>query len=197
MEFDDIKKIWDTQNKEPMYAINEPALHKRIHRHNQRTGRLANINEIGIMLIAISTSAFLIWDVFFDNSSRYVLVGGLAFFLISVFVFMSRRNRKKNDLRFDQSMLGELDHAITNAGYLVTFGKTFTWWFLLPASIFVYPNMVLNNASWQRWVLITACFILSYLVVRWELYRVHIPRMKKLEDLKQNLIKWESEADEN
>lgn len=28
MEFEDMKKIWDSQNNEPLYAINETALYK-------------------------------------------------------------------------------------------------------------------------------------------------------------------------
>src|SRR4051812_47574418 len=30
MEFDEMKKIWDSQNNEPLYAINEKALYNRI-----------------------------------------------------------------------------------------------------------------------------------------------------------------------
>ena len=30
MEFEDLQKIWDTQNNKPMYVINEEALHRRI-----------------------------------------------------------------------------------------------------------------------------------------------------------------------
>ncbi|CAD5296218.1 conserved membrane hypothetical protein [Imperialibacter sp. EC-SDR9] len=188
MEFEDLKKIWDTQNNEPMYAINETALHQRIHKHKNKTKLVANMNEIGIMIIATVTGGILVWDVIFDNNSMYALVGGLAFFLITLFVFFSRRNRKKNEHRFDQSMLGELDHAITNAGYIVTFARTFMWWFLLPASIFAYPNMVLHDAPWYRWVIVTGGFILSFLVVRWELNRIHLPRKKKLESLRDKLI---------
>ena len=28
MEFDELKKVWDSQNKEPMYVIDEQALHQ-------------------------------------------------------------------------------------------------------------------------------------------------------------------------
>ena len=30
MEFDELKQVWDSQNNELLYAINEQALHNRI-----------------------------------------------------------------------------------------------------------------------------------------------------------------------
>jgi surface polysaccharide O-acyltransferase-like enzyme len=187
MEFEDLKKIWDTQNNEPMYAINETALHRRIHQHKNKTGWLAHINEIGMMFIATVTGGFLLIDAIRDQESAYSYVGGLAFLVIGVFVFFSRRTRKRNENRFDQSMLAELDQAIKNAGYLVTFARTFVWWFLLPAAIFSFPNLALNNASWEKYLLILGAFLLSYLVVTWELRRVHLPRKRKLESLRDKL----------
>jgi hypothetical protein len=187
MEFEDIKKIWDTQNNKPMYAINETALHERIHRHKNKTGWLAHINELGMMFIATVTGGFLLIDAIYDEGKAYSYVGGLAFLVIGVFVFISRHNRKRNENRFDQSMLGELEEAIKNAGYLVTFAKTFSWWFLLPAAIFSFPNLALNNASWEKYLLVIGSFLLSYLVVTWELRKVHLPRKRKLEALKEKL----------
>ncbi|WOK05084.1 hypothetical protein RT717_18540 [Imperialibacter roseus] len=170
-----------------MYAINETALHQRIHQHKNNTGWLAHVNEMGMMFIATVTGGFLLIDAIRDQESAYSYVGGLAFLVIGVFVFFSRRQRKRNENRFDQSMLAELDQAIKNAGYLVTFARTFVWWFLLPAAIFSFPNLALNNASWEKYLLVLGAFLLSYLVVTWELRKVHLPRKKKLESLRDKL----------
>ena len=187
MEFEDLKKIWDTQNNEPMYAINETALHKRIHHLSRRTGWLAHVNEIGIIIIALFTSAFLLFDALNANESPYAYVGPVAFVLIGLFVYLSRHNRKKNENSFDQSMLGELNSAIRNATYLVRFARTFVWWFLLPAAAFCFPNMWINNDPWYKWLLVLASFWLSYLVVSWDLNRVHLPRKRQLEALQAKL----------
>jgi hypothetical protein len=187
MEFEDLQKIWDNQNNRPMYVIDEAALHKRIKRQKNKTGRLANTNEIGMILIAAFTGGFLMFDANGDGKSLYSYVGGLAFLMVGLFVFFSRRNRKKAENRFDQSMLAELNQAIKNAGYLVNFARSFVWWFLLPASLFSFPNLILNHAPWTSWLLVSVSFCLSYLVVYWELNRVHIPRKKKLEALREKL----------
>ena len=39
MEFDELKRIWDSQNEEPLYALNEAALHRIIQRKNEEWNR--------------------------------------------------------------------------------------------------------------------------------------------------------------
>lgn len=187
MEFDEIKKIWDTQNNEPMYAINEAALHKRIHSYNKRAGWLAHINEAGLILISVAVGLFLLTDAVADKVNLYSYIGATLFFLIGIFVLWSRIQRKKTEFGYGKSMFGELDHAISNARYLVNFSKTFVWWFLLPAAIYVFPNMVQQGAPWYKWLLILGSFALSWLVVRFELNKVHLPRKNKLEALREQL----------
>ena len=187
MEFDEIKKIWDNQNNEPMYAINEAALHKRIHSYNKRTGWLAHINELGLILISVAVGLFLLIDAVDAKVNLYSYIGAILFFLIGSFVLWSRIQRKKTAISYGKSMLDELDHAISNARYLVNFSKTFVWWFILPAALFVIPNMVIQGAPWYKWLLILASFVLSWLVVRFELNKMHLPRKKKLEALREKL----------
>ena len=42
MEFEELKKIWDTQNNQPMYAINEEALHNRILTKKRKTNKISS-----------------------------------------------------------------------------------------------------------------------------------------------------------
>ena len=53
MEFDEIKKIWDEQNNQTMYAINEDTLHRRVTSKAKAIGRSADRMEIGIIAITI------------------------------------------------------------------------------------------------------------------------------------------------
>src|SRR5690349_6966310 len=45
MEFDEIKKIWDAQNNQPLYVIDEKALHNRIQSKMKGVLLRANANE--------------------------------------------------------------------------------------------------------------------------------------------------------
>lgn len=186
MEFEELKKIWDTQNNQPMYAINEAALHKRIQSKMHRATRLSNINDIGLTMIALVTAAislFLskpisVWD--------WIISAELV--IIAAYILAGRIKRKKQEARFDRSMLGDLDHAINNFRYEERRGKTMVWWFIVPLAIPVLINMAQKNSSWQQWLLIAGAFVLSYFVIRHDYTHHHIPQKRKLEALRKQLL---------
>jgi hypothetical protein len=55
MEFDELQKIWDTQNKKPLYVINEQALHNRIVAKKHQVVHTAVVTE-WILIIANAIS---------------------------------------------------------------------------------------------------------------------------------------------
>lgn len=56
MEFDEIKKIWDAQNNQPLYVIDEKALHNRIQSKMKDVLLRANVNEWGVIIINLCTA---------------------------------------------------------------------------------------------------------------------------------------------
>lgn len=184
MEFDEMKKIWDSQNNEPMYAINEAALHKSIQTKKTQAGRLTNINDIGLIIIAVATGALLLA---IGKQSLYDYLAALALLLIAVYVWVGRIRRKKQETRFDRSILGELDQAIASVDYEARRAKTFVWWFLLPVAIPVLFNLLQAGIPLWKWFVIPAAFVLSFVLVQWELKQKFIPRKQKLETLRDKL----------
>ena len=188
MEFEEMRKIWDTQNNEPIYVLNEQALHNRIVSKKNRINWLANINEIGLIVIAIITSSYLI----FKNAGGdnvYAYLPAIALLLTGVYVTALRLRRKNKISQFDQSILGTIDHAISNASYLINFSKTFLWWYILPVAIPVFLNMILKNTPLWTWLFVLVSFIVSYALVRYELNRCHLPRKQHLDALRKNFWK--------
>ena len=59
MEFEEMRKIWDSQNNAPIYAIDESTLYKRIKSKGNRASRIANTNEIGLTIIFVTVSILL------------------------------------------------------------------------------------------------------------------------------------------
>lgn len=194
MEFEDIQKIWDTQNKEPMYVINETALHKGIRSKSSRANKTANINEIGLMSISTITGLLLLVDAIIDKQGFFSYLVAITLFLTGVYVLIGRKRRKKKELQFDRSMLGELDHAISNVDYMITVSKTFLWWYILPIGITSMINVAQATPfmSW-KWMLIPASFVLSFVVVRLGLVYTYLPKKRSLETLKAKLMENVSE----
>ena len=186
MEFDELKKIWDTQNNKPMYVINEEALHRRIRSKKHKASYASNITEWGLVLIAVVTSFYLFMK-HAGSGDFFAILPGVALLLTAVYVILSRFRRKQYERQFDQSMVGDLDHAISNVDFEVRRSKTFIWWYIIPIAIPVFLNMYLKEVSLWKWALIIGCFILSYVVVQFGLNRAQLPRKRSLQALRKKL----------
>jgi len=184
MEFEELKKIWDTQNNETLYVINEEALHKRIRVKRNRARWISNTNEIGLIVIAVVTSSLLF---IIGSGSIYSYLSAFAMLLIGVYVLLGRIRRKRRENQFDRSILGDLDEAISNVSNEISRAKTFVWWFIVPVAIPALLNISQGDASLWKWLLMPFAFALSYFLVRWELSRVQIPRKKELLSLRDKL----------
>ena len=185
MEFEEMKKIWDSQNNEALYAINEQAMQKQIRAKSKAASQKSNVVEIGLILIMVVTSGILL---FFGSNTMYAYMSSAAMLGIAGYVFYGRIGRKRMEAQFDRTMLGELDQAISNVNNELNRAKNFVWWMLVPAGIPIVIRMIMGDMPAWKFVVIPLSFALAYFVTRWELRRCHIPRKKRLEILRENLL---------
>lgn len=185
MEFEEIKKIWDTQNQEPMYAINETELHRSIRAKLRQSNYLVNVNEIGLIMIALITSCTLS---IIGHHDWYNYLSIAAFLFIAGYIFIQRNRRIKQMQHFDRSMLGDLEHAIANVNFEIRRNETFLWWFLLPVVITSTLDAMHKGPS-LGWVLLPFSFVLSYVVVQWSIRKQNLPKKRELEQLRDTLLK--------
>lgn len=136
------------------------------------------------MIIAIGTGILLL---LIGELSLYDYVSAVALLMIALYIFTGRLRRKKLENRFDRTMLGDLEQAIHSTGYEIRRAKTFFWWYLLPLGIPTLLNMVQAGVPVWKWLIVPFAFGLSYLLVRWELRRKHLPRKRELEALRDLL----------
>ena len=190
MEFEEMKRIWDQQDDEPLYAINEEELHRSIKSTKKRAIRLTNINDWGLLVIGIVTAiVYSILSIIDNTPSVYdfLIVGTLL--LITGYVWFSRIRRKKQEQIFARTMLGDLNHAIANVKYEANRSKNMVWWFIVPLAILVFLNLSQGDVSLWKWIGIAAAFVLSGLLTRWEYIHRFKPKLRKLEALRKKLTK--------
>ncbi|HET6528841.1 MAG TPA: hypothetical protein VFG39_08850 [Balneolaceae bacterium] len=189
MEFDEMKKIWDTQNNEPLYAINEEALHRSIRSKKKRAARLTNINDFGLMAIGIITAIIYSYLSIINEAPTiydYLIVATLVFG--TGYLWVGRVQRKKQEQTLARTMLGDLDHAISSVAYEMNRSKNMVWWFVLPSVILIFLNMSQEGVSVWKWVGVAFAFALSALILRWDYNRCQKPKKQKLEALREKLI---------
>ncbi len=186
-----MRKIWDSQNREPLYVINESALHKRIQSKRNRASRVSDTNEIGLMVITTVTSIILIT---IERDSAYSYLSAAAMFLVGVYILIGRIKRKKRVQQFDRSILGDIDQAIANVSSEIKRARTFFWWMIAPVSIPIVMNFVSAEIPIWKWIVIPLAMGFALYITRWEMRRCHIPRKQELETLRAKLLEEPSET---
>lgn len=119
MEFDEMKKVWSIQNKEPLYVINEEAMRKSITIKKDHALQRANISELISIVVNIAVGLFLI------KTGLYVLAVWMI--IVGLLCLLGRVRRLNGDKQFDRSMLGDLDYAVSVATYQVRFSGLMRW----------------------------------------------------------------------
>ena len=152
MELEVLQKIWNEQKGETMYVIDEHALHHSItRRKNAASQRMTNV-EIGLMIINSLTGVILFIDAIIDNEGVWDYAFSIAMLLTVLFLISFRKNRLRQEKTFDRSMLGELDHAISNSNSMIKISTIMVKFYLLPVGIFTAIKMIVFEASIENHV---------------------------------------------
>ncbi len=186
MEFDEMKKIWDTQNGETLFAINEKALHNRILSKKKSAGRIANISELLLILVNSGAGIFIFTVAWTrpEGSFFFYLTSGWMW-LTALYMVMNRIRRYGEADKFDRTLLGDLNHAIAIATYQVRVSQWMRW-NNLPILILVLLSFWENGKSGWGIVFVLLVFGLAYYLSRWE-HNIYVGRKNELRALHKKL----------
>ncbi|MEP6673951.1 MAG: hypothetical protein ABJA78_02305 [Ferruginibacter sp.] len=188
MEFDELKKVWDAQNNEPLYGFNETALHNRILTKKKKGIHITNVSEFIGIVVNAACGSFIFWLNYFSHKGNVFMYCLAAWILLTaLYLFIGRARRLKADQHFDRSMHGDLAHAIAVATYQVRFSQLMRW-NILPIGIFILLGFWDTGKS--VWIVVGT--ILFFIVVsyasRWE-HNIYKARKRELEILQVKLDK--------
>ncbi len=192
MEFEEMQVIWDSQNNEPLFAINQAALHKKIQSKSAKVNRTLNMVDwvmIGANLLA---GILLIVVNFIEDSKPFEYVLPLLYlFFIGVVVYR-RLNRKQESVKFEPTIRGDLDHAIWQTDYLIRQGQSILIWYLLPIMTVAFITLALNSSWLWAIGMVVVVVPFTYFGSRWEIKKFYLPKKRELEALRQTLIEAEA-----
>jgi hypothetical protein len=215
MEFSELKMIWDSQNQEPLYAMNEAALHGIVRRKNEEWNRCLSCcftTEITIGLICgalmfvcagmaiFGDAAWLAalpwikvapsrWDVF------ALLAAGGIWFYYSAYMFLARKRQQRRVELFDSTLRGDLDRALAETDFRIAHARSIVWSGLVP--VWVATSLwlavfyrLLAMPAWS-YVFIGATMLGSFVVVvsgkQKSITNRFEPRKRELESLRTKL----------
>ena len=186
MEFDEMKKIWDAQNNQPLYVIDEKALHNRIQAKMNGALHFANINEWFSIFVYLGAGGLLLGlNPFKPGANIFMYLESAWMFATVVYVVVSRIRRIKASRRFDRSIRGDLDHAISLAGYQVRLSQIMCWNVLPIGVIMIFSGWEAGKLIKVSAVILVS-FVLAFFVgIKGD--RVNKRRKRELQVLKDKL----------
>jgi hypothetical protein len=186
MEFDELQKIWDTQNNKPLYVINEQALHNRIVAKKHQVIHIAVITE-WILIIANTISGAFVLQQNYTGRRALVFAYLLAVWLLgsALYVLVNRIRRMREQQRFNRSLSGDLQHALTTAVYQVRIAHIMRW-NTIPIALLVLLSTWEGGQSVWFLLAVAFFFVLVFFASGWEM-GIYRNKMKELQVLQNKL----------
>jgi hypothetical protein len=186
MEFDELQKIWDTQNKQPLYVINEQALHNRIVAKKHQVIHIAVVTE-WILIIANTASGAFVLQQNFTGRRGLVFAYLLALWLLgtALYVLVNRIRRMREQKQFNRSLSGDLQHALSTATYQVRISHIMRW-NTLPIGLLVLLGVWEGGQSIWFVIAVALFFVLVFFASGWEM-GIYRTKMKELQVLQHKL----------
>src|SRR6185503_13464068 len=190
MKFEEMQVIWNSQNGEKLFAINEIALHTYIQRKRRTINTLLEIFEWTMIALNLVVGIALVTNLLRDNKPGALLILPVVFFYFaySAYALVQRLRRRAAETRFKPTLLGELDKAIWQLDYLIRQGRSMTLRYVLPLVLVVSITAIYSPKPLWALVMTLTLIPISYFAPRWEINKWYLPKKRDLESLREKLI---------
>jgi len=215
MDFEEMKVLWDSQNEDPLYAVNQAGLHAMLLREScdfRRAVFWRDLREISIGIVA--STGFLLFGRLLVAGQPELLaswfnikVSPTAWDLVALVVaailwihyalwqYASRKRQEHRERKFAASLLGDLEREIAGTEHQIRMLKNVLGWGVLPVwtATFLFLFVAFRLLDLSGWiVLVVGVAFLGAVVLdlRWKqrpIPRDLLPRKHELESLREKL----------
>jgi len=189
MEFKDMQVIWNSEKQETLFAIDETALHAMIKRKGKSITRWMERLEWLFIAVNFLVALFLLYYMIRNDYEAYRYAMPLMCFGYSIFMVVRKRgrNRQQSQMRFEETMLGEVDKAIWQLDYLLKLSYSMAVWYLIPIVVVSCIFMFFNPPPLWVVAMLLVVVPLSFFASHWELNRFYLPMKRELESLRETI----------
>ncbi|MFW6068636.1 MAG: hypothetical protein ACOC9E_03550 [Chloroflexota bacterium] len=186
MEFEEMQMIWNSQDEKRMFAIDEDALHEVIKGKSRSASRWLGAVEWMMIVLNPIVAVVLAYDAVAEGGPTYQFVIAAMYLAYSGVGVYRRLARRKEEVHFDESMLGDLEKAIWRVDYLIKLGGSLIVWYLAPLALVASAFFLLAGNVLEGGLMLLI-LPATYLAVRWENGKWHLPKKRSLESLRETL----------
>ncbi|MAE83461.1 MAG: hypothetical protein CMB80_12035 [Flammeovirgaceae bacterium] len=191
MEFEDMQKIWNADSQQYAYAINEDAMKRKVMGKKIGASRKVNRMEILLMGVNLLVGSFILGkNMIMSLHNPYLYALTIIFYGSVIYMFTQRLKRLKGENDFDRTMLGDINHAISNATYQERL-SIFAFFYGIPVFAIVWFSVYESDKSAGFLIGVTVFFILTLALSVVEHRMIHRRHKRRLIQLKQMLVNGE------
>lgn len=203
MKIEDLRVIWDQQNEQPLYVLDQDALHASVRTRTTGIDQSVGIFErvmMGVLLFVAAmaagkrllTSNDLDW-LDWTTVGLTIIVAIVA----SVSLAGARRKRLTQEIAFESTIVGDVDKAIFQLDYLFARFKTFHHWFALPMALILILRLTKTEFQladlWSATTIqVAMMYALSMLIcygsIWFEKRCLSLPEKKSLIAIREKLV---------
>jgi hypothetical protein len=187
MEFEEMQVIWNEQNNEKMFAINEAALHKYIKGKSRSVNHLMQFAEWAMIAGNLLVVIILTWDAINEGGPTYQYFIAGMYLVYSVVGLIRRLLRKQAEIVFEPTILGEVDKALWQVNYLIRQSKSLVYWYIIPLTVVVSSSFLLNGKYGWAVLFLLVLIPASLLGSQWETNKLYLGKKRELEQLRATL----------
>lgn len=190
MDFEEMKVIWDSQNEEPMYAINQSALQASIKRKTRGFRRQVLLFEFIMILASFGGGIVFLLKPIIESANYHQIISAIIFFGASAVFFRSIWQRSKTEHSFEQTLRGDLEKALWQVQYHISRSRALRLGFILPCCIAVLIDFGFEFEVGRIWFVALFLVLLGGATfgIEKEIRHCYMPKLRKLEALRETLM---------
>lgn len=188
MNINDLQKIWDAQNQSPLYMFDEAMLTTQVIKKKVKIQKIVTYTEYIYLFATFLAGSIIVGKAFFTgNHLVYKYLMATIFYLATVYLFYQRYLRKKEEEIFGNSILEEVEHALSNSAHQVKLSSRMLYvFFPLISSLIILIKWISAGFSIET-LGVVLFFGVTYIAARWENSRYAI-KTEELYTLKRKLL---------
>lgn len=191
MDFEELQVIWDNQNNEKMYVINETALHHYIKKKLKSVRNSLRFFEFIITSVNLLVGVWLLIESLDNNFPSTQLFLAVFYFGFGIFALIRVFKRREAEKPFAQTIVGEVERAIWRIDYLMAEGRRIILWYLVPLIVIFAILSLFEPRLWLAFGVMLVTTVATHFGNRWEYNKIHLPRKKNLNALREKLMSGE------
>ena len=193
MEFEEMQVLWNEQNNEKMFAINESALHKYIQGKSRSVNHLMQVAEWAMIITNLIVVIILGIDAYNEGGPNYQYFIAGIYFIYALIGLVRRLRRKNAQVEFEPTLLGEVDKALWQIDYLISQSRSIIYWYILPLAVVVSASFLFNGKFIWAILFLLVLIPAGFLGAHWEVNKSYLPKKRELESLRRTLLAPEPE----